>query len=95
MTRCPTPLGRYEVDQLKLVAIITGLEDPVAMVQAPTGVGYVVRRGSCIGKNGGTVAVVRSGEVVISESMIRADGSRDATQTILRLPKEAALTLEE
>ncbi len=95
VTRCATPLGRYEVDQLKLVAIITGLEDPVAMVQAPSGVGYVLRRGACLGKNGGVVTVVRTGEVVISESVIRADGSRDTTQTVIRLPKEAALTLEE
>jgi type IV pilus assembly protein PilP len=94
-TRCATHLGRFELDQLKLVAIVTGLEDPVAMVEAPTGVGYAVRRGACIGKNGGVVAAVRSGEVVVSEWAIRADGTRDRTQTVLRLPKEAALNLEE
>ncbi len=94
-TRCATPLGRFELDQLKLVAIVTGLEDPVAMVEAPTGVGYAVRRGACVGKNGGVVAAVRSGEVVVSEWAIRADGTRDRTQTVLRLPKEAALNLEE
>ena len=94
-TRCATPLGRFELEQLKLVAIVTGLEDPVAMVEAPTGVGYAVRRGACIGKNGGVVAAVRSGEVVVSEWAIRADGARDRTQTVLRLPKEAALNLEE
>lgn len=94
-TRCATPLGRFELEQLKLVAVVTGLEDPVAMVEAPTGVGYAVRRGACIGKNGGVVAAVRSGEVVISEWALRADGTRDRTQTVLRLPKEAALNLEE
>lgn len=94
-TRCATPLGRFELEQLKLVAVITGLEDPVAMVEAPSGVGYAVRRGACIGKNGGTVAAVRSGEVVVAEWAIRADGTRDRTQTVLRLPKEAALNLEE
>ena len=94
-TRCATPLGRFELEQLRLVAVVTGLEDPVAMVEAPTGVGYSVRRGACIGKNGGTVAAVRTGEVVVSEWAMRADGTRDRTQTILRLPKEAALTLEE
>ena len=94
-TRCATPLGRYEVEQLKLVAVVTGLEDPLAMVQAPTGVGYTLRRGACIGKNGGVVAAVRSSEVVISEWAIRADGTRDHTQTVLRLPKQAALNLEE
>lgn len=94
-TRCATPLGRFEIDQLKLVAVVTGLDDPVAMVEAPTGVGYSLKRGSCVGRNGGVVASVRTGEVVISEWAIRADGARDRTQTILRLPKEASLNLEE
>jgi len=94
-TRCATPLGRFELDQLKLVAVITGLEDPVAMVEAPSGRGYSVRRGACIGKNGGVVAAVRSGELVVSEWAVRADGTRDRTQTVVRLPREAALNLEE
>ncbi|MBI5068474.1 MAG: pilus assembly protein PilP [Deltaproteobacteria bacterium] len=92
--RCPTALGRFEIEQLRLVAVITGLDDPVAMVQAPTGVGYSIRRGACIGKNGGTVAAVRSGEVVVSEWAVRADGSRDRTQTIMKLPKQASITQE-
>jgi type IV pilus assembly protein PilP len=94
-TRCATPLGRFELEQLKLVAVVTGLEDPVAMVEAPSGVGYAVRRGACIGKNGGVIAAVRSGEVVVSEWATRADGTRDRSQTVIRLPKEAALNLEE
>ena len=93
-SRCSTPLGRYDIEQLKLGAVITGLEDPVAMVESPTGTGYSVRRGACIGKNGGVVAAVRSGEVVVSEWVVRADGSRDSTQTVLRLPR-AVLNLEE
>ncbi len=92
---CPTPLGRFELEQLKLVAVVTGLEDPVAMVQAPNGVGYTVRRGACIGKNGGKVIAVRSGEVVVSEWAIRADGTRDRTQTVLKMPKQASLNVTE
>ena len=94
-TRCATPLGRYEVEQLKVVAVVTGLEDPVAMVEAPSGVGYSVRRGACIGKNGGVVASIRSGEIVVTEWAVRADGTRDRAQTVLRLPKQAAMNLEE
>jgi type IV pilus assembly protein PilP len=94
-TRCATALGRFELEQLKLVAVVTGLEDPIAMVEAPNGVGYALRRGACIGKNGGVVAAVRSGEVVVSEWAVRADGTRDRSQTVLRLPKQAALNLEE
>jgi type IV pilus assembly protein PilP len=94
-SRCATPLGRFDVEQLRLVAVVTGLEDPVAMVEAPNGVGYSLRRGACVGKNGGVIATVRSGEVVVSEWTIRADGARDKTQTVLKLPQEAALQIEE
>jgi type IV pilus assembly protein PilP len=65
-TRCSTPLGRFELDQLRLVAVVTGLADPLAMVEAPTGVGYALRKGACIGKNGGVVATIRTGEVVVT-----------------------------
>lgn len=95
LTQCPTPLGRYELEQLRLVAVVTGLEDPVAMVQLPTGVGYAVRRGACIGRNGGTVSAIRTGEIVVAEWAIRADGTRDRTQTVLSLPKREPLNLEE
>jgi type IV pilus assembly protein PilP len=94
-SRCATPLGRFDVEQLRLVAVVTGLEDPVAMVEAPNGIGYSLRRGACIGKNGGVISAVRSGEVVVSEWAIRADGARDKTQTVMRLPREASLNLEE
>jgi type IV pilus assembly protein PilP len=95
VTRCGTPLGRFELEQFRLVAVITGLEDPVAMVQAPNGTGYTVRRGSCIGKNGGSVAAVRTGQVVVAEWATRADGTRDRTQTVLSLPKPEVFNLEE
>ena len=95
ISRCTTPLGRFELDQLRLVAVVTGLDDPVAMVEAPNGIGYSLRRGACVGRNGGTVAAVRSGEVVVSEWVTRADGARDKTQTILKLPKQASLNIEE
>ena len=94
-TRCNTPLGRFELDQLRLVAVVTGLADPLAMVEAPTGVGYALRKGACIGKNGGVVATIRTGEVVVTEWAMRADGTREKTETALRLPKDKSLNLEE
>ncbi|HET9597323.1 MAG TPA: pilus assembly protein PilP [Anaeromyxobacteraceae bacterium] len=94
-SRCTTPLGRFDIDQLRLVAVVTGLDDPVAMVQAPNGIGYSIRRGACVGRNGGVISAVRSGEVVVQEWAIRADGTRDRTQTIIKLPKEASLNIEE
>lgn len=94
-SRCQGPLGKFELEQYRLVAVITGLEDPVAMVEPPGGTGYVVRRGACIGKNGGVVAAVRSGGVVVTEWRVRADGSRDPIQTQLQLPKPPEMNPEE
>ena len=77
------------------MAVVTGLADPVAMVEAPTGVGYSIRKGSCLGKNGGVVAAIRSGEVVVAEWALKADGTREKSQTVIRLPKDQSLNLEE
>ncbi len=94
-TRCSTPLGRFELDQFRLVAVITGLADPLAMVEAPNGVGYTLHKGACMGKNGGVVSTIRTGEVVVTEWAVRADGTREKTETTLRLPREKSLNLEE
>jgi len=94
-SRCVGPLGKFEIEQLRLVAVITGLEDPVAMVEVPGGEGVVLRRNQCIGKNGGVVAAVRTGEVVVTEYRVRADGTRDSIQTSLQLPKQQASYVEE
>lgn len=94
-SRCVGPLGKFEIEQMRLVAVITGLENPVGMVEVPGGEGVVVRRNQCIGKNGGVVAAVRTGEVVVTEYRVRADGTRDAIQTSLQLPKQQASYVEE
>jgi type IV pilus assembly protein PilP len=85
--RCNSPLGKYELDQMKLVAVITGISDPLAMVELPTGVGFTVRRGACIGRNGGTVSSIRTGEVVVSEWVVKADQTKEKTQTVLKQPR--------
>lgn len=95
VSRCSGPLGQFELDQLRLVAVVVGLADPFAMVEAPNGVGYTLKKGTCVGKNGGVVSTIRSGEVVVTEFATRADGSREKTDTVLRLPKKESLNLEE
>jgi type IV pilus assembly protein PilP len=94
-SKCHGLLGKFEVDQMRLTAVITGLETPVAMVEVPGGKGVVVKRGQCIGKNGGEVAAVRTGEVVVTEYRVRADGTREPVQTSLQLPKQQVQFSEE
>lgn len=61
------PLCRWEVDQLKLVAVITGTGSPVAMVEDPNGLGHMLRQGTSIGKTGGKVTSIQRDQVVVTE----------------------------
>lgn len=60
-------LTQYQLDELKLIAIISGAGTesgaPMAMVVDPTGLGHIIRRGNYVGR-GETVRKVHSGEEV-------------------------------
>ena len=60
-------LTRYEIDQLKLTSIITGIPNPRAQVELPDGKGVTIRVGTRVGKNYGRVVSIRGDEVVVAE----------------------------
>ena len=60
-------LTKFEIDQLKLTVIISGIPNPKAQVELPDGKGVTVRIGSRIGKNKGRVVRIKSTELVIAE----------------------------
>jgi len=60
-------LDQYQIDELKLVAIVSSSGgaggSPMAMVEDPAGVGHILRRGNYVGK-GETVRRVSTGEEI-------------------------------
>jgi type IV pilus assembly protein PilP len=62
-----TILQVYEIDQLKLIAVVSGIPQPKAMVVTPDGRGHTVKIGTLIGKNFGRVVRIKTSEVVIAE----------------------------
>lgn len=82
------PLHSFDVNQFKLIGIITGGKDSQAMVTDPGGKGYVLKTGMTIGKNGGKVAAITSRSVDVVEQF-RDDNGRVRSQTIkLTLPRK-------
>jgi type IV pilus assembly protein PilP len=82
-----TELQRFEVDQLKLVAVVTGRATPYAMVEDPSGKGHTVTRGTLIGKNWGRVAAIATDCVQVREEYRDYTG-RKVTNTIpMCIPK--------
>jgi type IV pilus assembly protein PilP len=62
-----TPLQKYEISQLKLVAIISTPEGNIALVEDSSGKGYFLKKGTGIGKNDGKVTKILKDKVIIEE----------------------------
>lgn len=85
---CNEPLCRFDVDQLTLVAVVSGDANPLAMVQDPQGRGYFVRRNTRVGKQGGKVTQIMSDAVVITEYFTTPDGKTTANPVTLAIKSE-------
>ncbi len=83
-----SPLERVEVSQLKLVGIIWDIPEPRAMVEDTAGLGYVIKIGTPIGRNDGTVKVIAPKEVVIEEQFFDFYGVKRPREVKLRLVSE-------
>ena len=90
-------LEQYSIDELKLVAIVTGGEYPRAMLVDPTSKGWVIKRGDFLGRpdvvhTGGTngtdyqlnwrVDRVRDGDVVLIREDPAQPGIAPATRVL-------------
>lgn len=82
-----TELQRFELDQLKLVAVVTGRATPYAMVEDPSGKGHTITRGTLIGKNWGRVATIANDCVQVKEEYRDYTGRKVANQISMCLPR--------
>jgi len=64
---CSEPLCAWDLDQLKLVAVVTGDANPIAMVEDPLGRGHIVRRNARMGRQGGRVTQILRDSVTVTE----------------------------
>src|SRR6185295_12013708 len=62
---CSEPLCQWDLDQLILVAVVTGDANPIAMVEDPQGRGYIIKRNTKIGKQGGKVTQILRDSVTV------------------------------
>lgn len=92
---CLEPLCRYELEQLKLSGVVSGLANPVAVVESPHGKSYWIYQGSKVGKNGGVVKQVRRDSLVVAEIIRDDQGHAYEHETILRMPSDPPMTVEE
>ncbi len=82
-----TPLQKYDISQLKLVAIISTPEGNIALVEDATGKGYFLKKGTWIGKNDGKVTKILKDKVIIEEVYQDIFGQTKANEISLFLHK--------
>lgn len=89
-----TELQKFELDQLRLVAVVSRIATPYAMVEDPGGKGHTLTRGTLIGKNWGQVAEIRPDCVVVREEYRDYTGRKVTNRTSLCLPKPEELKID-
>jgi Tfp pilus assembly protein PilP len=83
-----SPLERLDLSQLKVVGIIWDIKEPRAMVEDTAGLGYVVKVGTPIGSNDGTVKAIHRNQVIVEESTADIYGVRRKRDVNMNLATE-------
>lgn len=87
-----TPLQRYELGQLTVVATVWDVSPPRAMVEDSFGMGYIITLGTLIGSNGGVVTGIEPQRVVVEERVLDFYGREQVNRLVMETPKEEGPT---
>jgi type IV pilus assembly protein PilP len=80
-----TPLERFDLSQLRVTAVIWGSERPRALVNDPSGKGYIISVGAPIGKNQGRVIRIDDNLVLVKETYVDFRGQATTKDIEMRL----------
>ena len=86
---CQEPLCQYDIEQLALVAVVSGDANPIAMLEDPNKTGHIVRRNTKVGKQGGKVTQILRDCIVITEYFLGPDGKKNPNRVNICVKKEA------
>jgi len=89
-----TPLQKYSLSELRLVAVLLAGEQSKAMVEDSKGDGYILSKGTLIGDKYGEVVDIRNNEVLIAEKEVDSLSGeivRKNVSLILHKPEEEEL----
>lgn len=86
-----TPLQKYELSQLRLIGVIIGRGQPTAMVIAPDGKSFILRKGIKVGKNNGVVVGIDQNGVKVEEKYFDFTGEVRKSIQELQLPKRGGV----
>ena len=84
-TRSGGPLEQFELEQLKVIALVWHGEEARALVADPSGTTYTIRVGSRMGKNVGRVIHIGDNIVLVKETYVDYAGEATTKDVELRI----------
>jgi len=81
-----TPLQKYDLTQFRILGIIIGKGEPRAMVAAPDGKSYILKKDLKIGKNNGSVTRITSEGIEVVEKYYDFSGAVRTNKRSIKLP---------
>jgi type IV pilus assembly protein PilP len=82
-----TPLEKIDLSQLKLVATVRAPSGDRALVEDGAGKGYIVKKGTYMGMNSGSVIEIANDRVIVEEEVETALGEINIQKRELKLQK--------
>jgi len=83
-----TPLQKYSLDELKLVAIIKSGERYSALFEDLSEFGYIVKENTLIGNNEGVIRKITYDKVIVEEKAYNASGELEKTIRSLKIQQQ-------
>lgn len=79
------PLEQFDLGQLEVTAVVFDAEKPRALVLDPSGRGYIVAKGTRIGKNSGEIVSIDDSMVVVQETYVDHRGEPTTKDVEMRI----------
>ncbi len=87
--RVKGPLECCELNLFKVIAVVSGIDEPRAVIQAPDNKKYIVKIGDRMGTNDGRIIRIGRGSITVREKVRNEFGEVVATNDVeLALPRE-------
>lgn len=86
----PAVFDKFALEELALIAVISGDANPRAMFRDPGGLGQVVKRGDYISKGAARITKILSDRVIVEQTEIMATGETHPSEKAILVNPEAA-----
>ncbi|PID77741.1 MAG: hypothetical protein CSB21_03845 [Deltaproteobacteria bacterium] len=87
--RPKTPLEKFALSQLRLVAVMTSPEGRFAVLEESSGKGYIVDKGTYVGLNSGQITAIEPEQIIIAETIENITGKSLKRERILKIQKSS------